>query len=180
MQATKTELLQNFAARLKAGMSRKKLTLQQIADECGVAVSTVGAWAQAKNWPQVELQPKLARLLECSISFLFHGVTEEPENSTHSVGEVAAPYGESIAGHAKKRSEDAGIGVREAGTKLPSMLIVPRHSLPPDAPDREKCLSHFSEFLRQAEREPGGLGYTWRILQKYFPLDEFEPVKKQT
>lgn len=60
-------------------MSRRGVTLQDVARACGVAVSTVGAWSQAKNWPQVEVQPKLAKYLHSSIAFLIHGITEEPE-----------------------------------------------------------------------------------------------------
>lgn len=97
MQAKKTELLETFAARLRAAMSRKGLTLQQLAERCGVAVSTVGAWTQAKNWPQVEIQARLADHLGVSIAFLYHGITESAE-PPHAelpsvVAEDSAPYG---------------------------------------------------------------------------------------
>jgi len=60
-------------------MKRQGVTLQTIADACGVGVSTVGAWTQAKNWPQTELQPVLAHFLQSSVNFLFHGITEGAE-----------------------------------------------------------------------------------------------------
>jgi transcriptional regulator with XRE-family HTH domain len=101
----KTEELEKFAIRLRAAMSREKerVTLQQIADACGVAVSTVGAWTQGKNWPQVEVQPKLAHYLKTSIQFLIHGIPGEaeitypPSMADRSPGvlesEAQSPYG---------------------------------------------------------------------------------------
>lgn len=83
MQAQKTELLENFAVRLKAAMKRRTVTLQQIADYCGVGVSTVGAWSQAKNWPAVEIQPRLAEFLQTSVHFLIHGIPENRETTEY-------------------------------------------------------------------------------------------------
>lgn len=75
MQAEKTEILQNFAARLKAAMARRKVTLQEVANHIGASVSTVGAWTQAKNFPQTELQPALADFLGISVQRLIHGIS---------------------------------------------------------------------------------------------------------
>lgn len=78
--------------RLRAAMARRGVTLQQVAKACGVAVSTVGAWTQGKNWPQVEVQPKLARFLGSSISFLIHGITEEPQSALEKTDKVESPH----------------------------------------------------------------------------------------
>jgi len=34
-------------------------------------------------------------------------------------------------------------------------------------------MNYFTEFMRRAKRESGGVGYAYRLLQKHFPLDEF-------
>ena len=92
MQVKKTELLEKFAVRLKAAMKRRGVTLQEVATHCEVGVSTVGAWSQAKNWPQVEVQPALAAFLQTSVHFLIHGIPEKMENAQYpEVGAKAAP-----------------------------------------------------------------------------------------
>lgn len=56
-----------------------------------------------------------------------------------------------------------------------SPMVDPRHAPRPAPPTKEECMAYLAEFLSRAEHEPGGLGYAWRQLQKYLPLDEFEP-----
>jgi transcriptional regulator with XRE-family HTH domain len=97
VQAKKTESLENFAVRLKAAMKRRDLKLHSVAEFCGVSTSTVGAWTQGLNWPQVEAQPKLAQCLGLSVQFIIHGIPDEPETSSSSVlsavAEPRATYG---------------------------------------------------------------------------------------
>jgi len=75
LQAEKTELLRNFAARLKAARVRRKATLAQVGLACGVQPSTVGQWEQAANWPKVEIHLKLAEYLGTSVMHLIYGRT---------------------------------------------------------------------------------------------------------
>ena len=145
MQARKTENLQKFAARLKAAMARRGLTLQEIANHLGKSVSTVGAWTQAKNFPATDLQPGLADLLGLSLTHLMHGISVAEETEAGRVEEPAAPY----------------------------FSAVPRPGRAPQ-PTAQHCLDHMRQFLEQAEKSPGGLGYTYRLLLKHFPLDEFQ------
>lgn len=58
-------------------------------------------------------------------------------------------------------------------------MIDPRFT-PRAEPTVEMCQEHFRQFLERAAQEPGGLGFTWQILQKHFPLDEFDRPTKST
>jgi transcriptional regulator with XRE-family HTH domain len=77
----KTEYLQAFAARLKATIGRRKTTLEKVAKHLGISTSTVGAWTQGKNFPEVQLQPTLAAFLGEPVEWLIHGIgkTDYPE-----------------------------------------------------------------------------------------------------
>ena len=145
MQAEKTENLQNFAARLKAAMSRRGLTLQEIANDLGKSVSTVGAWTQAKNFPATELQPRLAALLGLSVPHLIHGISVAEEMESGRVEEAAAPYETAPPARAGRAPQ----------------------------PTAGQCMNHLRQFLAHAEKSPGGIGYTYHVLQKHLPLDEF-------
>lgn len=65
----------------------------------------------------------------------------------------------------------------KAGERSPPMMLDPRFQ-PRAEPTPKMCLEYFQEFLARAEHEPGGVGFTWRLLHKHFPLDEFEPKSK--
>lgn len=79
-------------------MDRRGLTLRQVAEGVGKSTSTAGAWTQAKNWPEVDVQPKLAALLGVPVQWLIHGIppemetTEEAEIYTPGVSEAPAVY----------------------------------------------------------------------------------------
>lgn len=79
MQAQKTEYLENFAARLRSAMDREGLTLREVATSIGKSTSTVGAWTQGKNWPEVEVQIRLSECLHVPVDWLIHGITERAE-----------------------------------------------------------------------------------------------------
>lgn len=173
MQAEKTEILQNFSTRLKSAMSRRGVTLQQIADHLKVATSTVGAWTQAKNWPKVQLQPQLSAFLGVSTDFLIHGISV---NITEPV-EITAVHKTDLR---RSLLVDDTAPSRTGFAVGESDPVQLREGFQPPAPTptRQDCLKHLDEYLRRAEREPGGIGYAYRILMKDFPLDEFDGPKK--
>jgi transcriptional regulator with XRE-family HTH domain len=116
LQAKNTEYLEAFGMRLKAAMARRSLRLRDVADACAVAVSTVGAWTQGKNWPDTELQPKLSQLVGEPIDYLLHGITgtDSPENVHFGQARSLAP---------KHRNEDlVGAGVTRLRERFQAMI----------------------------------------------------------
>ena len=41
----------------------------------------------------------------------------------------------------------------------------------------QQCIAHLSDYLTRARHQTGGIGYTYRLLQKHLPLEEFPAVK---
>lgn len=76
-------------------MKRRGYTLAQVADAVGKSTSTVGAWAQGKNFPEVEVQMELASFLKESVAWLIHGeVTPSPEIPSKVEEAPQDPYGQ--------------------------------------------------------------------------------------
>lgn len=162
MQAQKTEILENFAVRLKAQMKRRELILQDVATRCGVGTSTVGAWTQAKNWPQVETLPTLAEFLGVSISWLVTGVPEKMESATfYKVGDSSAD------------TVVRPLAVEEQGGRVGSPLELNRQFAPaPAEPKPQQFVDHLLCYLDHARHEEGGLWHAWIELKRHFPLPE--------
>ena len=167
LQAAKTEKLENFRIRLKAAMSRRGVTLEQVARQLKLSTSTVGAWAQGKNFPQTELQPDLAELLGTTVAHLVHGISVKRETENpFTLAEEPAPY-----------FSARGLGAAAAADRGP-VKFSPGYAPRPPEPTPQACIDYFLTYLKAAEHAPGGVGVTWWKLQKNFPLDEFDPVKK--
>lgn len=54
-------------------------------------------------------------------------------------------------------------------------MLTPGHEPPPAEPTAQHCIDYFNTYLAKALQSPGGVGFTWHLLQKHFPLDEFAP-----
>ena len=123
------------------------MTLREVADALGKSISTVGAWTQAKNFPEVEVQPRLAEYLKEPLTWLIHGLTENVEitQSTESkVEETASDYGKYSV-----KKEDAG--------ELEARRL-------------------FEETLRLARNDPERLGWVLVQLRRHLRPPEYWQV----
>jgi len=154
LQPKKTEQLEIFAARLKAAMARKDVTLQQVAEACKVAVSTVGAWTQGMNWPKVTIQPALAAYLDESVEFLIHGIS------------VSSTTGKPVITEYEQASRFRTV------SGSPRMQINPRYAPPDKQPTRDDCVNYFERYVRSVEQVPGAIGHTWIELNRHFVIEE--------
>lgn len=72
-----------------------------------------------------------------------------------------------------RKSGDYG-SPQEHGRRAGLGTMVETRFKPRAEPTAKMCLEHFQSYLARAVAESGGTGYTWRLLQKHFPLDEFD------
>lgn len=194
-QDQKTELLKSFAVRLRAAMSRKKgATLQCIAAHLGVAVSTVGAWSQAKNWPKVELHERLAEFLGVSVDFLIYGKSVNSA-STGTAHEATAAYSDADQLRTELRQtfaaavESAGDNTRRLAWMLEQTrqhLATPAHWLEaksarvPLTVERSQIIRARADEMRAAAKKlPAGSDRNV-LLQAADLLDEGEDYLERT
>jgi transcriptional regulator with XRE-family HTH domain len=68
-------------ARFKSRRLQKGLTQTDISKQLGVALSLAGQWERGEKTPSTQLLPKLAKLLDVSVSWLLEeGVSELPQD----------------------------------------------------------------------------------------------------
>lgn len=151
IQAPKIDNLENFRVRFRAAKARRGLTLAQLAEACGVSVSTVGAWSQGKNFPEVEAQQKLAESLNVSVQFLIHGIPVTHEDFTD--------HPEGIT-YAKPRGKPDGSRPPFSGI-VNEVNLNPRYTSSGKAPTRQQVESYLKAYLDLAQQVPGGIEHAF-------------------
>ncbi|MEM0964811.1 MAG: XRE family transcriptional regulator [Verrucomicrobiota bacterium] len=94
-QEQNREFLENFSVRLNTLIEERRLKLNEIADACGVSVSTVSGWRTAKWLPRGNASKLLADFLNVSADFLLYGKTAK-DSSYSIISEAAQKYGSNV------------------------------------------------------------------------------------
>ncbi len=168
MQGKTTEKMQDFAGRLKFFRTQRGLSQAQLGKLVGKGATTVSTWERGESKPDVEEIAVVASHLGVSPARLAYGDIDQ------------APTAKLLEGDSADYRKSGSLGnspMAKAGERTPPMMLDPRFQ-PRAEPTPKMCLEYFQEFLARAEHEPGGVGFTWRLLHKHFPLDEFEPKQK--
>lgn len=151
----------------------------------GGKASTAKSWEENKA-PRREKWSGVAETLGLSEVFIFMGRPEEPADYAF-VEKYRNEIAESDEWLRSKRVNVRSFPAFDdsAASRIPIDEGHRRHvqiregfQPPAPTPTPQDCLKHLEEYLRRAEREPGGLGYAYRLLLKDFPLDEFDSPKK--
>ena len=152
-------------------MKRRDVTLAEVANAVGKSTSTVGAWTQAKNWPEVEIQPELARFLGEPLEWLIHGIekTEYPEitGNVEAVAE-APPRGVFSGNKAPDIRRDLGSSVKVNTAFRPAT----------GEPTPDDCLIYLRAYLDEARLVPGMVGHTLIELRDRFPIDKVRRMRE--
>lgn len=183
MQAKLRNFYGDFGTRLAFIREKRGLTLGELAG--GKAASTAKSW-ESGSVPRPDQWPAIAERLGLSVSFVFLG---EPKSRSDydfvakfadELGVPPAPKGFVVEesehfNYLKPGSQEALPEPRR--TSPSSKMLEPRYQPRAEEPTPQMCADHFAKYLARALQEPGGVGFTWRLLQKHFPLDEFDGPK---
>jgi transcriptional regulator with XRE-family HTH domain len=159
-----------FGLRLRALIDRHGLSHGDFQQLMGISRATLFNWFKRDRMPPSRgHQAKLAQIFpDETREYILDGVVT-PESKIGQVQE-----GKPVAFRKSGTQEYSPRDRRLSGS---AEMVDPRF-LPRTEPTAQMCAEYFAEYLARAEREAGGIGFTWRLLQKHFPLDEFEPPTK--
>lgn len=129
----------------------------------------MGAWAQGANFPEIEVQPKLAEFLGVSVQFLIHGIPVKGDPLTWQAEE------ERRADYVKSRKETMGDFPKDQASKR-AMTLTPKFS---STPTREDCESYLKGVLDVAPAAGVSYGFILRKLKNALPPADFEPDEKE-
>ena len=107
----------HFAERFAAARGRKRLTLRQIAEECGVTPQAVKKWEGGDCYPSSSALITFARMADCSVEWLMEGrpldffSTEDAPQGRHAKYWVRAALEEI-------REQDGNVFTGECGWDL--------------------------------------------------------------
>ena len=132
-----------FGIRFRMLMEYHHLTLKEIAQELGCAVSTVGMWSKGRMPASQENMEKLATLFHVTPDFLANG------NHTGNNNDAIGIY--------KSVTENA----------ISTCSADGHNDL------REKIECYFQQYLNQAQNINGGLEYVYYNMLRVFQMDQF-------
>ena len=147
---------EGFGLRFRLLMSYHDLTLREIAEETGSAISTVGTWKNGRQPASAGIVRKLARLFGVSEAFLLEGRPNgrgETFEPTDALGQLAWQVGEADL-------LEEGFGQGESGR-------------PSQRARRLRIERYLARYLDEAEQHPDGLAHAWIEVQRTFPLGLF-------
>ncbi len=160
--------MEDFATRLRYFRTQKGVSQETLGNVVGKKSTTVSTWERGESEPSLDDVAKLAEFLGVSPARLAYGIIVET---------APVPPLEGKQDDYRISGSSAASSPRSHPSKSDRMLT-PSYQ-PRTEPSAEMCSQYFAEFLRRASEADGGLGFTWRMLHKKFPLDEFEPAKKE-
>lgn len=145
----KTNRDEAFGMRFRMLTGYYNLTLKEIADKIGCAVSTVGMWSKGRIPASQTKIEKLAQILKVSPSYLISGISNQPEN-------IAIDY---TNNNLKHQLSDCVKNIKHTvvASKCNSY--------------REKIENYLSDYLDKIESIDGGLEYVYYNLIRIFPKD---------
>ena len=80
----------SFSNNLKIAMAEKEISQTELAIAIGKGKSSVSQYLSGRSVPRIEVQEKIAEVLDCSIEFLNSENDEEPEISDCNVSVAQA------------------------------------------------------------------------------------------
>lgn len=158
--------------RFRLLMSYHDLTLQDIAQRTGAAVSTVGTWKNGRIPSSPEVVQALADTFNVSVDFLMEG---RARGSASPDIEHASKILRDIDDLLRELGEDDFIREPQARFETESNEGEAHDSQ--DRVTRTRIETYFSRYLDQAEQHPDGLSFTWIQMLKDFPLDMYMRLK---
>ena len=168
-------------------MTSRDISQAKIRAEVNISRATYFNWLKrAKPPPSESHQERLVKLFGMSKDYVLHG---RPQNLDESkiqgwiVAEQGAGYEDAIAPAVDTSRGNYAKAPRALGKPMVAiperMQVNPRFTATPPEPTAQECSDHFLTYLSHAAHARGGIGETWRKLQKHFPLDEFELERKE-
>lgn len=153
-----------MAKRLKALRTDRGLSQEELARHLGVAREWVSKLENDREEFSEFVVMKMDALSMSDVKSRHTSSAPIGSDGDHVAGAVA----ESPAEY-----ESPPLAQRAPPPESPRTQLNPKFAPPPREPTAQHCTDHFLAYLAAASHEPGGLGYTYRLLQKHFPLDEF-------
>jgi transcriptional regulator with XRE-family HTH domain len=151
------ELPDEFGERLRWFRNERGLSQAELGKSVSRTATSISEWEKGASEPSLDQIAKMAEVLRVSPARLAYGPMAEEEQA-HYVN-----------------SRDKIHGGGRTKPPLVTEMLNPRFQpAATDSPTLESCASYFAEFLERAKNAPGAAGWTWRQLQKHFPLDEFD------
>jgi transcriptional regulator with XRE-family HTH domain len=145
----KTNRDEAFGMRFRMLAGYYNLTLKEIADKIGCAVSTVGMWSKGRIPASQEKIEKLAQLLNVSPSYLISGVSTEKNLDDTDQKHIII----------KHHLSDCVNNIRSSA------------NIAEKNPSRAKIEHYLAEYLDKIESIDGGLDYVYYNLIRTFPKD---------
>lgn len=163
---------QRFSMRFRLLMSYHNLTLQDIAQKTGSAVSTVGTWKNGRIPSNPAVIESIAKVFDVSVEFLLEGRARG----------VSSPDMQ----HASRILRDIDDLLRELGEE--DFIREPEEVFDAGLPEthgvanskqlqRMQIEAYFKHYLDNAENHPDGLSFTWILMKRDFPLDLYDKMK---
>ncbi|MDR2735264.1 MAG: helix-turn-helix domain-containing protein [Puniceicoccales bacterium] len=138
----------SFGLRFRILLGYHNLTLRDISEATGAAVSTVSTWKNGRIPSSEKILEKIAKLFHVTKEYLTNGHNWDSyaERPVAKLNEII----KEIAGSEAKKCDKESL--------------------------RAKIEKHFSEYLNRAETTRYGLEHTWIEITKRFPLSFFDDI----
>ncbi|MDR2807312.1 MAG: helix-turn-helix domain-containing protein [Puniceicoccales bacterium] len=138
----------DFGLRFRLLLGYYDLTLRDVSEATGAAISTVGTWKNGRIPASPKIIEKLSQLFKVSPAYLLHGGVQSSKNGVdQQICEI-------------KDSIDLKVAMESHGNAAGKI-------------QRQKIERYIQCYLDEAEKFEGGLEHAWLQLLKEFPLNWF-------
>lgn len=135
-----------FGLRFRLLLGYHDLTLRDVSDATGAAISTVGTWRNGRVPSSGTIIEKIADLFHVTPAYLLYGGM--PTTKEMDVDQALLEISNGLSKDSENHNR--------------------QHLL------RQKVEQYFEKYLDEAEKYEGGLEHIWLQLIKEFPLDWFQ------